>query len=272
MIAGLRVASDQRAAGQHGAESGVAEKGAANHPHYVLRRVGNNPTRDGVLKALRMMGVAWGEFPRNAREPRDAHDGDAEAGVPPPSDSQVGDAPAPMQVIDAFPPEQTSDLVVTPPATLHAIDFPPALVPQTIDEFPVLFVLSALAHGTSVFRGIGELRVKESDRIAVMVAGMRQIGIEVDAGDDWVRVRGTGRIPGGNHSPVQVGLDHRIAMAFAVAGMLAQAPVLVSDDAPVATSFPTFFSVMEQLGGKFERGDTPGTQGIDCAVQEHQEQ
>ncbi len=197
---------------------------------YVLPGVGFNPTRDGVLRVLDAMGC----------ELLDAAEGES---------LEFLDA---QEAEQGFVGEAMRDIRLSPPQVLRPIDCPLEWVPQAIDEFPVLFVLAAKAHGVSTFRGLEELRVKESDRIALMVDGLRRIGVKVESGDDWVTVHGNGRIAGGNSVPIDVALDHRIAMAFAVAGMLADAPVLIGNDSPIMTSFPSFFQVMAQLGGDFQ--------------------
>ena len=115
--------------------------------------------------------------------------------------------------------EQVADLRVRH-APLSAIEVPPDLAPSMIDEYPVAFVAAALAQGRSVFRGLEELRVKESDRIATMAEGLRAIGARVEEMEDGLIIEGTGGqlLPGGG--PIATKLDHRIAMSFAIAGAL----------------------------------------------------
>jgi len=120
----------------------------------------------------------------------------------------------------------------------------PALVSLAIDEFPVLFVAAAAASGTTEFSGIGELRVKESDRIAAMSEGLRNLGIQVDESADGAVVHG-GQFSGGT---VQSHGDHRIAMSLALAGTVASDEVLVEDVAAVDTSFPGFCDCMASIG------------------------
>ncbi len=120
----------------------------------------------------------------------------------------------------------------------------PALVSLAIDEFPVLFVAAAAAEGETVFSGIGELRVKESDRIAAMAAGMRELGITVDESPDGAVVHG-GRFTGGT---VESFGDHRVAMSLALAGTIASDPVVVNDVDAVDTSFPGFADCMVAIG------------------------
>lgn len=113
-----------------------------------------------------------------------------------------------------------------------------------IDEFPVLFVAAAAASGKTVFSGIGELRVKESDRIAAMAEGMRSLGIRVDETDDGATVYG-GQFGGGR---VKSHGDHRVAMSLALAGTVASDIVTVEDVDAVDTSFPGFCELMNSLG------------------------
>jgi 3-phosphoshikimate 1-carboxyvinyltransferase len=136
-----------------------------------------------------------------------------------------------------------SDLIVRH-APLHGIELPVALVPDMIDEFPVLFVAAACASGETLVRGAAELRVKESDRIATMASGLRALGIDVDETPDGARIRG-GRLSGGT---VQSHGDHRVAMAFSVAAQLADGEVRIGDIANVATSFPGFDRLARQAG------------------------
>jgi len=133
---------------------------------------------------------------------------------------------------------------------LHGGPVDPELVSLAIDEFPVLFVAAAAAQGTTRFSGIGELRVKESDRIAAMSAGLRSLGIEVDESDDGAVVHG-GQFSGGE---VESFGDHRIAMSLAVAAGSASEPVVVRDTAAVETSFPGFAALMASLGLNIETG------------------
>ena len=139
---------------------------------------------------------------------------------------------------------------------LKGCTVPAARAPAQIDEYPVLFVAAAMAHGQTRFEGLGELRVKESDRLAVMAAGLKACGVALEEGEDWLEVHGVGgtdqRIPGG--ATVASHLDHRIAMAFLVLGMVTERPVTIDDDSPIATSFPGFKALMEGLGAKFNRG------------------
>jgi 3-phosphoshikimate 1-carboxyvinyltransferase len=116
-----------------------------------------------------------------------------------------------------------------------------------IDEYPILFVAAAFAEGRTVARGAHELRVKESDRIAVMAEALTAIGARVEEVEDGMIIHGTGgeKLAGG--AQVASKLDHRIAMSMAVAGLAAQRPVSIDDVAPVATSYPDFFHTLDAL-------------------------
>jgi len=118
-----------------------------------------------------------------------------------------------------------------------------------IDEYPILAVIAACAEGTTVMRGLKELRVKESDRLAATADMLRVNGVEVEiAGDDLI-VHGRGRPPGGG--TVATHMDHRIAMSALVMGLGAEKAVRVDDTAFIATSFPDFIPIMRSLGAEF---------------------
>ena len=174
-----------------------------------------NPTRDGLIRTLREMGADIA-----------AEDAREEGGEP------------------------VADLRVRT-SGLRGVAVPPERAPSMIDEYPVLACLAAFAEGDTVMRGIGELRVKESDRIAATVAGLRANGVEVTEEEDGMVVHGTGRVPGGG--TVATHLDHRIAMSFLVLGLGADAPVTVDDAGPIATSFPAFEALMTGLGAQLTR-------------------
>jgi 3-phosphoshikimate 1-carboxyvinyltransferase len=180
----------------------------------LLRGVGLNPRRTGLLQVLREMGADIREHA--LRE----HGG-----------------------------EQVADLEVRH-APLHGVAVQPALVPDMIDEFPALFVAAAGASGTTRVTAAAELRVKESDRLAVMAAGLRRLGITVTETPDGAAIEGRA-IGGGD---VDSAGDHRIAMAFAVAGLVARAPVRIADCANVATSFPGFVDLARGVG--FDIGES----------------
>lgn len=178
-----------------------------------IESVSVNPLRAGLFEALRMMG------------------GDIALDNP--------------RLVDGEP---VADLAARHSA-LRGIDVPPALVPSMIDEFPIFFVAAAFAEGVSRAAGLGELRVKESDRIAAMAAGLEAIGAEIRVTGDDVAIHGSGGAPLGGGATIAARLDHRIAMSFAVAGLHAAKPIRVDDMRPVDTSFPGFAAAIEGLTG-----------------------
>lgn len=182
-----------------------------------LRQVGLNPRRTGLVEALRLMGASIRID--NRRE-------------------QGG--------------ELLGDILVRH-APLHGVDLPAALVPDMIDEFPALFVAAAAARGTTRVRGAAELRVKESDRIAVMARGLAALGVDVREQPDGIDIEG-GPIAGGE---IECHGDHRIAMSFAVAASVARAEVRIRDCAAVATSFPGFERLATACGMHVRRADAP---------------
>ena len=129
---------------------------------------------------------------------------------------------------------------------LRGVDVPPDRAPSMIDEYPVLAVAAACAEGTTRMLGVGELRVKESDRLAMTAAGLEACGITVDADSDSLTVQGAGAPSGG--ATVATELDHRIAMSFLVLGMASRLPVAIDDAHPIDTSFPGFAALMNGLG------------------------
>jgi len=174
----------------------------------LLEGVGVNPTRTGIIDILRLMG---GDITlENQRE----------AGGEPVADLRVRAAP------------------------LQGIEIPAALVPLAIDEFPALFIAAACAQGRTVLRGAEELRVKESDRIQVMADGLLALGVSVEPTPDGIIIDGS-QIGGG---VVNARGDHRIAMAFSIAALRANAPIQIHDCANVATSFPNFLALCAQVG------------------------
>lgn len=142
--------------------------------------------------------------------------------------------------------EPVADLIVCHSA-LAAIETKPEIVPSMVDEFPILFIAAALAKGKSVFRGLEELRVKESDRLAVMANGLRAIGVIVEELPDGLIVYGRDGDPFPGDATIAAQLDHRIAMSFAIAGLVSKLPIIIDDISPVATSFPTFETMLAGL-------------------------
>ncbi|GIL39984.1 3-phosphoshikimate 1-carboxyvinyltransferase [Roseiterribacter gracilis] len=177
-----------------------------------LPDVGTNPRRTGLYETLREMGADL-RF-ENERE---------EGGEP------------------------VADLVVRA-SELKAVDVPASRAPSMIDEYPILAVAAACARGTTTMRGLAELRVKESDRLAMIANGLAACGVRVESGDDWLSITGDGRPPAGG-TTVATAFDHRIAMSFLVLGQVSAQPIAVDDAAAIATSFPDFVALMNRLGG-----------------------
>ncbi|PSD26675.1 3-phosphoshikimate 1-carboxyvinyltransferase [Stenotrophomonas maltophilia] len=174
-----------------------------------LKQVGLNPRRTGLLHALRLMGADITE------------ENPAEQGGEPVADLVVRYAP------------------------LKGARIPEELVPDMIDEFPALFVAAAAAEGQTVVTGAAELRVKESDRLAAMATGLRALGMQVDETEDGATLHGGVRLSSGT---IESHGDHRIAMAFAIAGQISNGEVRINDIANVATSFPDFDGLARSAG------------------------
>lgn len=181
----------------------------------LLRNVGVNPTRTGLLSLLRKMGA-------DIRLHR--HEG-----------SQSGEPIADIEVRKS---------------SLRGIEVPRELVPLSIDEFPAFFIAAAVAQGETLVRGAQELRVKESDRLAAMAEGLTVLGVDNRLLEDGLWIGGGGGLRGG---AIESHGDHRIAMAFAMAGLAARAPIEIRDVANVATSFPGFFELCGEVGLRIER-------------------
>ena len=176
----------------------------------VIEAVMTNPLRAGLFATLREMGASIEFTPR-----RD--DGG----------------------------EGMADLRVRA-STLKGVEVPAARVPTMIDEYPVLAAAAAYAEGTTIMRGLKELRVKESDRLAATAEMLRVNGVEVEIDGDDLIVHGRGRPPGGG--TVATHMDHRIAMSALVMGLASEKPIRADDTAFIATSFPTFVEMMRGLG------------------------
>jgi 3-phosphoshikimate 1-carboxyvinyltransferase len=177
----------------------------------TVTHVGMNPTRTGIYKMLEAMGADLTYS--NQRE--------------------VGGEP----VAD----------ITARHSVLRGIDVPPDVAPSMIDEFPVFFVAASMAQGRTTTSGLHELRVKESDRLALMAAGLKAIGAKVDEREDGLVIDGSGGEPLEGGATVTSALDHRIAMSFAVAGQHCYRAVTVDDVSPIATSFPTFENILHNL-------------------------
>ena len=176
----------------------------------ILTDVMTNPLRTGLITTLRQMGARIDML--NVR----------------------GDAG-----------EEMADFRVRAGA-LRGVDVPAARAPSMIDEYPILAVVAAFAEGTTVMRGLKELRVKESDRLAAVADGLKANGVAVEIDGDDLIVHGNGRAGGGGM--VVTHMDHRIAMAFLVMGLAADRPVAIDDGTFIATSFPGFVPMLRGLG------------------------
>jgi 3-phosphoshikimate 1-carboxyvinyltransferase len=181
----------------------------------LLRNVGVNPTRTGLIEMLRQMGADIRVHPHANNDPNG---------------------------------EPVADIEVRK-SRLRGIKVPESLVPLSIDEFPVFFVAAACAEGETLVRGALELRVKESDRLAAMAQGLTALGVENQLLADGLWIRGTDRFGGGT---IDSHGDHRIAMSFAVASLKARAPIEILDVANVATSFPGFVATARAAGLQIE--------------------
>lgn len=149
--------------------------------------------------------------------------------------------------------EPVADLRVRFSGDMQGIEVPPERAPSMIDEYPVLSVVAAFAHGKTVMRGVKELRVKESDRIDAMARGLEACGVRIEEDEDTLIVHGMGPggVPGGATCATHI--DHRIAMSFLVCGLASKAPVAVDDGSPIQTSFPVFEALMRGLGAEIAR-------------------
>jgi 3-phosphoshikimate 1-carboxyvinyltransferase len=174
----------------------------------TIRSVGCNPTRDGVIEVLRGMGAVIDLL--NER-------------------TEAGERVADLHVIGG---------------RLSGVEVGAELVARTIDEYPILSVAAAVADGVTVFSDIRELRYKESDRIAAMTEGLRNLGIAVEERDDGMTIRGGGRLKAG---AIRSCGDHRVAMSFAIAGLVSNGPVEIDDAGCVDISFPSFFALLEKI-------------------------
>jgi len=148
--------------------------------------------------------------------------------------------------------EPTADLRVRA-SSLSGIDIPPDRAASMIDEYPILSVVASFATGTTKMHGVGELRVKESDRIDAMARGLETNGVKIEETEDTFTVHGMGQdgVPGGGRAVTH--LDHRIAMSFFCLGLAAKKPVSIDDAGPIATSFPSFLDLMQTLGAHYTR-------------------
>jgi len=188
----------------------VAAAVLASEGELLIENVGVNPTRIGYLVVLQRMGARVDRV--NLRD---------EGGEP------------------------VADLIVRP-ARLTATEVAAAEIPTLVDEVPILAVLASRARGETVFREVGELRVKESNRLELVAANLRAVGVRAEARGNDLHVEGTERPPRGR---VETAADHRLAMAFAALGTLPGADVRLSERRSVAISYPGFFKDLKRIGG-----------------------
>ncbi len=183
----------------------------------TLSNIGLNPLRDGLFITLREMGANIEIL--NLRE-------------------QAG--------------ERVGDLRIRA-STLHGIEVPPERAPSMIDEYPVLFIAAAFAKGRTTMRGLHELRVKESDRLSAMAAGLKACGVAFEELEDGLIIDADGTPPKGG-GVIETHLDHRIAMSFLILGLATQTPVTIDDGRVMETSFPGFVEMINALGATVTRG------------------
>ncbi len=148
--------------------------------------------------------------------------------------------------------EPVADLTVTA-GSLKGIAVPADRVPSMVDEYPILAMAAACAKGTTRMQNLGELRVKESDRLQLVFEGLRACGADAAIEGDDLIVRGNGKPPKGG-ATIETAMDHRIAMSFLVLGMATPSPIRIDDGSFIATSFPGFVDLMNALGAKIENG------------------
>jgi 3-phosphoshikimate 1-carboxyvinyltransferase len=134
---------------------------------------------------------------------------------------------------------------------LTGVAVPHSRAPAMIDEYPILAVAASFAEGTTRMQGLHELRVKESDRLAAVAAGLVEAGVEHEIEGDDLIVHGSRTVRGGGN-PVKTHLDHRIAMSFLVMGLATQEPMTVDDGGMIVTSFPSFIPLMRELGATIQ--------------------
>jgi 3-phosphoshikimate 1-carboxyvinyltransferase len=174
----------------------------------LLKNVGINPTRDGILHVCRAMGADITQLNRH------------EEGEP------------------------TADLLIRS-CSLHGTTVEGAIIPTLIDELPMIAVMAAFAEGTTIIRDAQELKVKESDRIAVVTENLRRMGADVEPTDDGMIIHGGRPLHG---CEIDAHLDHRIAMSFAVAGTICDGTMIIRDGECVNISYPEFYQDLYSLG------------------------
>ncbi len=174
----------------------------------LIRDVGINPLRTGILDVLKNMGA----------------------------DIRIGE-------IKEEGGEERADIIVKS-SLLKGVEVSGDLIPRTIDEFPILAVAASQAEGTTIIRDAKELRIKETDRIKTMAEGLRRFGVQVEEFEDGMAITGPQKLKGTRVSSCG---DHRVAMAFIIAGLTASGETIVEDTAPIATSFPNFMELLDSL-------------------------
>ena len=174
----------------------------------VIENVGLNPTRDGIFRALELMGADIEKL----------------------DEREVGGEPV-------------ADLHVKH-SRLRGIEVDPAIAPSMIDEFPILFVAAAMAEGTTTTSGLEELRVKESDRLSAMATALQEVGVTLEETDDGLIIEGSHGEPLPGGGTIATHLDHRIAMSMAIAGLVSRKGVEIDSTEPIATSFPNFAALL----------------------------
>jgi 3-phosphoshikimate 1-carboxyvinyltransferase len=181
----------------------------------IIKGVGINPLRAGLIETLKKMGgsITLENFCTEAGEP-------------------------------------VADLLVEG-SLLHGITVPPERAPSMIDEYPILAICAACAEGTTRLEGLGELRVKESDRLDGMSRGLEACGVDIEEGEDFLIINGEGSMPQGG-AIIKTAFDHRIAMAFLVLGTVTSKPIVIDDADPIETSFPRFVQLMNGLGSQIQ--------------------
>ncbi len=160
--------------------------------------------------------------------------------------------------------EKVADLVIKH-SPLNGVEVPIERVSSMIDEFPIFAVAASCASGTTTMRGLAELRVKESDRLGVMAKGLKECGVDLEEGDDYLIIHGTGAAPKGG-AEIVTQLDHRIAMSFLVLGLVSDEPITIDDASPIMTSFPTFISGMKDIGADFRGEDEPENEPLELSL------
>jgi 3-phosphoshikimate 1-carboxyvinyltransferase len=187
----------------------------------TLKNIGFNPTRIGFFKAIERMGanITYSN----------------------------------QKTIDG---EARTDMTITCGQTLNGLTLEPEEIPSLIDEIPILAVLAACAHSKSHFKGLKELRVKESDRLTRMADGLNLCGVTAEIIEDDLIIHANGTIPAGN-AFIETALDHRIAMAFLILGTISDGPITIDDARPISTSFPDFIKVMNGLGAQIHQENEP---------------